>query len=341
MRAPPPSAESSSETAAYASVVPISSPTSSESHQHIEFSSPAVVYKEPEEQQHIAPAPQGPAPSQPVVTPSPANPDGTEPPPPALPERPTVSPASADYDWATHNLQGGPLTPPPPPPPTPPPAVEPQYHVHPQHLSRQPFSEVPPVQAVPVPTYERDSPMAAAPPSPSAPSLPSLRAESPKPSGGKEKKSGWARLGLGRDDDKGRKKGRSASSSSAKDDSKESSSSGFLGGLFGRKHREEHDRPPPRTQAPSPPPEPKIPPPPPTASGVLLPNGRYANFYRLPIHVERAVYRLSHIKLANPRRPLYEQVLISNLMCTYLLRLCVFSGLRLTVLSRLQSGTSA
>jgi hypothetical protein len=28
---------------------------------------------------------------------------------------------------------------------------------------------------------------------------------------------------------------------------------------------------------------------------------------------------LSHIKLANPRRPLYEQVLISNLMCMFCL----------------------
>ncbi|KAG9312804.1 hypothetical protein JVU11DRAFT_6220 [Chiua virens] len=44
-------------------------------------------------------------------------------------------------------------------------------------------------------------------------------------------------------------------------------------------------------------------------------NGPYA---RYPIHVERAIYRLSHIKLANPRRPLYEQVLISNLMFWYL-----------------------
>ena len=44
-----------------------------------------------------------------------------------------------------------------------------------------------------------------------------------------------------------------------------------------------------------------------------------ANPYaRYPIHVERAIYRLSHIKLANPRRPLYEQVLISNLMFWYL-----------------------
>ncbi|PWN33526.1 uncharacterized protein FA14DRAFT_63108 [Meira miltonrushii] len=41
-------------------------------------------------------------------------------------------------------------------------------------------------------------------------------------------------------------------------------------------------------------------------------------YTRYPIHIERAVYRLSHIKLANPRRPLYEQVLISNLMFWYL-----------------------
>ncbi|WWD21238.1 hypothetical protein CI109_105722 [Kwoniella shandongensis] len=44
----------------------------------------------------------------------------------------------------------------------------------------------------------------------------------------------------------------------------------------------------------------------------------FNNFSRYPIHVERAVYRLSHIKLANARRPLYEQVLISNLMFWYL-----------------------
>ncbi|CAO3593180.1 unnamed protein product [Absidia cylindrospora] len=40
--------------------------------------------------------------------------------------------------------------------------------------------------------------------------------------------------------------------------------------------------------------------------------------YRLPIHVERAIYRLSHYKLANPRRPLQHQVVISNLMFWYL-----------------------
>ncbi|KAG9002166.1 hypothetical protein FRB94_013214 [Tulasnella sp. JGI-2019a] len=48
------------------------------------------------------------------------------------------------------------------------------------------------------------------------------------------------------------------------------------------------------------------------------PGGMQTSFARYPIHVERAVYRLSHIKLANPRRPLYEQVLISNLMFWYL-----------------------
>ncbi|KAI7904556.1 uncharacterized protein BX663DRAFT_469414 [Cokeromyces recurvatus] len=42
------------------------------------------------------------------------------------------------------------------------------------------------------------------------------------------------------------------------------------------------------------------------------------NMTRLPLHVERAIYRLSHIKLANPRRPLHEQVLISNQMFWYL-----------------------
>ncbi|KAI7831177.1 hypothetical protein BC939DRAFT_473241 [Gamsiella multidivaricata] len=39
---------------------------------------------------------------------------------------------------------------------------------------------------------------------------------------------------------------------------------------------------------------------------------------RMPIHIERAIYRLSHVKLANPRRPLHEQVLISNMMFWYL-----------------------
>lgn len=42
------------------------------------------------------------------------------------------------------------------------------------------------------------------------------------------------------------------------------------------------------------------------------------DFARFPVHVERAIYRLSHYKLSNPRRPLHHQVLISNLMFWYL-----------------------
>jgi hypothetical protein len=53
----------------------------------------------------------------------------------------------------------------------------------------------------------------------------------------------------------------------------------------------------------------------PISPQLIAADGSYA---RYPIHVERAIYRLSHIKLANPRRPLYEQVLISNLMFWYL-----------------------
>ncbi|KAH3671593.1 hypothetical protein OGAPHI_000296 [Ogataea philodendri] len=40
--------------------------------------------------------------------------------------------------------------------------------------------------------------------------------------------------------------------------------------------------------------------------------------HRYPIHVERAVYRLSHLKLSDPKRPLYQQVLLSNFMYAYL-----------------------
>ncbi|ORX59626.1 hypothetical protein DM01DRAFT_1381181 [Hesseltinella vesiculosa] len=47
-------------------------------------------------------------------------------------------------------------------------------------------------------------------------------------------------------------------------------------------------------------------------------NPRLYHQNRLPIHMERAIYRLSHMKLANPRRPLHEQVIISNFMFWYL-----------------------
>ncbi|KAI7874049.1 hypothetical protein K492DRAFT_241049 [Lichtheimia hyalospora FSU 10163] len=39
---------------------------------------------------------------------------------------------------------------------------------------------------------------------------------------------------------------------------------------------------------------------------------------RLPLHIERAIYHLSHVKLTNPKRPLHHQVMISNFMFWYL-----------------------
>lgn len=96
----------------------------------------------------------------------------------------------------------------------------------------------------------------------------------------------------------------------------ESSSSSFLGALFGKKkgHDEASAHSGPRPVNGQ------------LTAGSLLERNEMgmsgkggAYFYsRYPIHIERAVYRLSHIKLANPRRPLYEQVLISNLMFWYL-----------------------
>lgn len=52
-------------------------------------------------------------------------------------------------------------------------------------------------------------------------------------------------------------------------------------------------------------------PPPSTSTLVMLD-------YRFPVHVERAIYRLSHLKLANRKRSLREQVLLSNFMYAYL-----------------------
>ncbi|OLL26760.1 Protein zds1 [Neolecta irregularis DAH-3] len=42
------------------------------------------------------------------------------------------------------------------------------------------------------------------------------------------------------------------------------------------------------------------------------------NFVRYSLHTERAIYRLSVVKISNPRRPLVQQVLLSNFMYGYL-----------------------
>ncbi|KAL5114600.1 hypothetical protein ACEQ8H_007505 [Pleosporales sp. CAS-2024a] len=60
-----------------------------------------------------------------------------------------------------------------------------------------------------------------------------------------------------------------------------------------------------RGRSPEPPQKPKI------------PDVDY-NWTRFSILEERAIYRMAHIKLANPRRELYSQVLLSNFMYSYL-----------------------
>ena len=227
-----------------------------------------------------------------------------------------------------------------------------QVYVHPQAL---PHSHIPVVQPLD-PRRQREPP-----------ALPSMQSQVPAaapvslPTAShaatlkeKEKKSGWARLGLsrsGREDaandvddsvsihstssgrgtgtkDKKGKKGRKEKEApppekkthhgplvAAGEKEKSESSGSFFGGLFGSKKKSDSVDQENVRHAPN---AVQLATPPPTASGMLTANGKYVNFYRLPIHIERAVYRLSHIKLANPRRPLYEQVLISNLMFWYL-----------------------
>ncbi|KAF8216420.1 hypothetical protein K438DRAFT_1914382 [Mycena galopus ATCC 62051] len=106
--------------------------------------------------------------------------------------------------------------------------------------------------------------------------------------------------------------------------------SGFFGSLFGSKKK--HDAPAETSsshagretaqallgQSQRAPKSPGPPSPMAGMPGMMGGAGGINNYSRYPIHVERAIYRLSHIKLANPRRPLYEQVLISNLMFWYL-----------------------
>lgn len=49
----------------------------------------------------------------------------------------------------------------------------------------------------------------------------------------------------------------------------------------------------------------------------MVPDVDY-HWTRFPILEERAIYRMAHIKLANPRRALHSQVLLSNFMYSYL-----------------------
>ncbi|KAG6891223.1 hypothetical protein C0995_008475 [Termitomyces sp. Mi166 len=169
-------------------------------------------------------------------------------------------------------------------------------------IERPPLSESPPTVIHSPPSFL-----------PATPSHPPARKE-------KDKKGLFGKWG----GDKGSKKGKQKDSENkerAAEREKEKDS-GFFGSLFGSKKKQEETPPPlllpgqsgrETAQALLGAPKSKVPVSPGLSSGIG-PN----NYSRYPIHVERAIYRLSHIKLANPRRPLYEQVLISNLMFWYL-----------------------
>ena len=87
--------------------------------------------------------------------------------------------------------------------------------------------------------------------------------------------------------------------------------SGLLSAIFGGKKKasdgdlKEKKRKADRNLSPDPTPK------------ILKPDIDY-NWTRFSILEERAIYRMAHIKLANPRRALYSQVLLSNFMYSYL-----------------------
>ena len=93
-------------------------------------------------------------------------------------------------------------------------------------------------------------------------------------------------------------------------DGKKEKEPGLLSSIFGggKKKGEKdpsHKKSSTRGLSPEPPPR------------ILKPDIDY-NWTRFSILEERAIYRMAHIKLANPRRELYSQVLLSNFMYSYL-----------------------
>lgn len=96
----------------------------------------------------------------------------------------------------------------------------------------------------------------------------------------------------------------------ASGDGKKEKEPGLLSSIFGggKKKNEKdpsHKKSSSRGLSPEPPPR------------ILKPDIDY-NWTRFSILEERAIYRMAHIKLANPRRELYSQVLLSNFMYSYL-----------------------
>ena len=112
-----------------------------------------------------------------------------------------------------------------------------------------------------------------------------------------------------------RKKESTRKSGDSRTDGKKEKDSGLFSSLFGGGKKNKSDRDSStaaarksgslRPYSPEPP------------RPVLKPDVDY-NWTRFSILEERAIYRMAHIKLANPRRALYSQVLLSNFMYSYL-----------------------
>ena len=193
------------------------------------------------------------------------------------------------------------------------------HHPQPQRAAPPAVTE-PPVETrtpSPPPTTAASSPPSnVLQPRPSLQESPIYHPPSPSPSEHrreKDRKGGLFKWG----GDKGSKKQKEKEKEQREREKEKDT--GFFGSLFGGKKKQEDVPPSMATQSGR------------EAAAALLgaskssknyvssPSPQLAGMYaRYPIHVERAIYRLSHIKLANPRRPLYEQVLISNLMFWYL-----------------------
>lgn len=98
---------------------------------------------------------------------------------------------------------------------------------------------------------------------------------------------------------------------SRKSDVKKEKDSGLFSSLFGgSKKKDEKEKSSKKSQFLHVPEEPQ-------PYKPLQPDVDY-NWTRFPLLEERAIYRMAHIKLANPRRPLLSQVLLSNFMYSYL-----------------------
>ena len=98
--------------------------------------------------------------------------------------------------------------------------------------------------------------------------------------------------------------------SNRKSDSKKDKDGSIFSSIFGgSKRREDKDKSSKKSQHLQVPEEPFVKP--------MQPDVDY-NWTRFPLLEERAIYRMAHIKLANPRRPLLSQVLLSNFMYSYL-----------------------